>query len=118
MMPPRRSWIRSISTKSSSTLGQPSIITNAPQGYQNIKVHLVIACKHDGHHKARLVAGGHLAPDPIDSIYSGVVSTRSLRLSLFLTKLNHMKVGGADIGNTCPEPPTKEKLCKVAAPEF
>ena len=30
--------------------------------------------KHDGHHKARLVAGGHLTPDPIDSIYSAVVN--------------------------------------------
>ena len=39
--------------------------------------------KHDWHHKARLVAGGHLSPDPIDSIYSGVVSTRSLRLPAF-----------------------------------
>ena len=47
-------------------------ITNAPQGNQKIKVHLVFACKHDGYHKARVVAGGHLTPDPIDSIYSGV----------------------------------------------
>ena len=29
-------------------------ITNAPQGYQKIKVHVVFACKHDGHHKTRL----------------------------------------------------------------
>ena len=55
-------------------------ITNAPQGYQKIKVHLVFACKHDGHQKVRLVADGHLTPNPIDSIYSGVVLTRSLRL--------------------------------------
>ena len=34
-------------------------VTNAPQGYQIIKVHLDFACKHDGCHKARLVAGGH-----------------------------------------------------------
>ena len=74
-------------------------ITNAPQGYQTIKVHVVFACKHDGHHKTRLVAGGHLTPDPIDSIYSGVISTRSLRLSIFLAKLNDMKVWGADICN-------------------
>ena len=74
-------------------------ITNAPHGYQKIKVHLAFACKHDGCHKARLVAGGHLTPDPIDHIYSGVVSTRSLRLSVFLAKLNNMKVWGADIGN-------------------
>ena len=72
-------------------------VINAPQGYQKIKVHLVFACKHDGHHKARLVAGGHLTPDPIDSIYSGVVSTRSLRLTLFLVKLNDMKVWAADL---------------------
>ena len=39
------------------------------------------ACKHDGHHKARLVAGGHLTPDPIDSIYSGVVSNKILNSS-------------------------------------
>ena len=74
-------------------------ITNAPQGYQKIKINLVFPCKQDGHHKARLVAGGHLTPDLIDSIYSGVVSTRSLRLSIFLAKLNSMEVWGADIGN-------------------
>ena len=48
-------------------------VMNVPQGYQKIQVHLVFECKHDGHHKARLVAGGHLAPEPIDSIYSGVI---------------------------------------------
>ena len=69
-------------------------ITNAPQGYQKIKLHLVFACKHNGCHKARLVAESHLTPDPIDSIYSGVVSTRSLRQPIFLAKLNNMKVWG------------------------
>ena len=68
-------------------------IMNAPQGYQKIKVHLVLACKHGGYHKAKLVAGGHLTPDPIDSIYSGIVSTRSLRPSRFLAKLNNMEDG-------------------------
>ena len=61
-------------------------IINAPQGYQKIKVHLVFANKHDGHHKARLVAGGYLTPDPIDSIYYGVVPSRSLILTIFLAK--------------------------------
>ena len=88
-------------------------MTNAPQGYQKIKVHLVFACKHDGHHKARLVAGGNLTPDPLDSIYSGVVSTRSLRLSIFLVKLNNMKVWAADIRNAYLGATTKEKLCIV-----
>ena len=55
-------------------------VLNAPNGYQKITVHLIFAVKHDRRHKARLVAGGHLTPDPIESIYSGVVSIRSLRL--------------------------------------
>ena len=38
--------------------------------YKKIRVHLVFAVKHDGRHKARLVAGGHLTETPIDSVYS------------------------------------------------
>ena len=91
---------------------------NAPQGHQKIKVHLIFACKHDGCHKAHLVAGGHLIPDPIDSIYSGVVSTRSLRLSIFLAKMINMQVWGADIGNAYLEATTKEKICIVTGPEL
>ena len=83
-------------------------IINALIGYQKIKVHFVFACKHDGCHKARLVAGGHLTSDPIHSIYSGVVSTRSLRLTIFLAKLNNMKDWAVDIGNAYLEATTKE----------
>ena len=93
-------------------------VSNAPNGYQKIRVHLILAVKHDGRHKARLVAGGHLTPDPIESIYSGVVSIRSLRLVIFLAKLNNLEVWGADIGNAYLEAKTKEKLYIVAGPEF
>ena len=93
-------------------------ITNAPQRYQKIKVQLVIVCKYNGHDEAGLVAWGHLTPDPINSIYSGGVSTRSLRLSIFLAKFNNMKVWGADIGNAYLEATTKIKLYIVAGPEF
>ena len=65
-----------------------------------------------------MVAGGHLTPDPIESIYSGVVSIRSLRLVIFLAKLNNLEVWGADIGNAYLEARTKEKLYVVAGPEF
>ena len=94
------------------------MVSNAPDGYQKIRVHLIFAVKHDSRHKARLVAGGHRTPDPIESIYSGVVSIRSLRLVIFLAKLNHVEVWGADIGNACLEAKTKEKLYLVAGPEF
>ena len=93
-------------------------VSNAPNGHQKIRVHLIFAVKHDGRHKARLVAGGHLTPDPIESIYSGIVSIRSLRLVIFLAKLNNLEVWGADIGNAYLEAKTKKKLYIVAGPEF
>ena len=93
-------------------------VSNAPNRYQKIRVHLIFAVKHDGRHKTRLVAQGHLTPDSIESIYSGVVSIRSLRLVIFLAKLNNLEVWGADIGNVYLEAKTKEKLYVVASPEL
>ena len=52
--------------KTNNKSSQPS---NAPVGYQKIRVHLVFTVKHYACHKARLVAGGHLAPEPVESIY-------------------------------------------------
>ena len=43
-------------------------IMNSPKGYHRIKVHLVFAVKLDHRHKARLVADGHLTPEPIENI--------------------------------------------------
>ena len=66
-----------------------------PKGYNIIIVHLVFAVKFDGRHR-----DGHLTPEPIESIYSGVVTLRNLRLVIFLGKLNNLNIWGADIGNT------------------
>ena len=93
-------------------------VMNPPKGYCRIKVHLVFAVKFDGRHKARLVADGHLTPEPIENIYSGVVSLRNLRLVIFLGELNHLDLWGADIGNAYLEAFTDEKLYIVAGPEF
>ena len=48
-------------------------ITKVPSGYQVIKLHLVFAVKHDGRHKARMVADGHLTHVPLNSVYAGVL---------------------------------------------
>ena len=39
-----------------------------PSGYKKIRVHLVFDVKHDGRHKARLVADGHLTDIPIEIV--------------------------------------------------
>ena len=61
---------------------------NIPKGYKKIRVHLIYDVKHDGRHKARLVADGHLTDIPVDSVYSSVVTLRGLRLLIFLAELN------------------------------
>ncbi len=64
------------------------------------------------------MADGHLTPKPLESIYSGVVSLRSLRIVIFLSRLNVLDLWGADVGNAYLEALTKEKLYIVAGPEF
>jgi hypothetical protein len=86
--------------------------------YKKIKVHLIFAVKHDGRHKARLVAGGHLTETPIDSVYSSVVSLRGIRMLTFIAELNDMELWATDIGNAYLESYTREKVYIIAGPEF
>jgi hypothetical protein len=58
-----------------------------PTGYKKIHTHLVYDCKHDGRHKARMVADGHLMDIPLESVYSGVISLPGLRIVTFLSEL-------------------------------
>ena len=74
-------------------------VMNPPKGYHKMKVHLVFVVKFDGRHKARLVADGHLTHEPIENIYSGVVSLRNLRLVIFLGKLINLDIWRAEVGN-------------------
>ena len=85
-----------------------------PDGFQKIRVHFVYAVKHDGRFKARLVADGHLTKEPVESIYSAVVSLRSLRMVVFLSQLNNLEIWGADVGNAYLEAYTDEKVCIIA----
>ncbi len=87
-------------------------------GWKKIRVHIVYAVKHDGRHKARLVAGGHLTDTPIDSVYSSVVSLRGIRLLTFIAELNDMHCWATDIGNAYLESFTQEKVYIVAGDEF
>ena len=89
-------------------------ILNAPPNHQKIRVYLIFAVKCNGRHKAGLVADGSLTPDPVENIYSGVISLRHFRLVIFLGELNSLKLWGVDIGNTYLEAYTHEKLFIIA----
>ncbi len=89
-----------------------------PRDHQRIRVHFVFDVKHDLRCKSRLVAGGHMTAPPKDSVYSGVVTLRSLRLCMFLGELNGLNVDAADVGNAYLMAYTKEKLYIIAGPEF
>ena len=102
MMPLSLRWTKSMNIKSFKTMGKPNMIPNR-QRYQMPQMD---------------TRRGYLTPDPIESIYSGVVSIRSLRLVIVLAKLNNLEVWGADIGNAYLEARTKEKLYVVAGQEF
>ena len=91
---------------------------NPGSDFKKIRVHMVCAVKHDGRHKARLVAGGHLTETPIDSAYSSVVSLRGIRILAFLGELNGLKAWSTDIGNAYLETHTREKVCIIAGAEF
>jgi Reverse transcriptase (RNA-dependent DNA polymerase) len=89
-----------------------------PNGFKKIRVHLVFDVKHDGRHKARLVADGHLTNIQLDSVYSGVVSLQGFRLVLFLAELNDLQLWATDIRNAYLEAYTTEKVYIVAGPEL
>jgi hypothetical protein len=89
-----------------------------PARYKKIRIHLVFDVKHDGRHKARLVADGHLTDIPIESVFSGVVSLRGFRLVVFLAELNSLPLWATDIGNAYLEARTSEMVYIIAGPEF
>jgi hypothetical protein len=88
---------------------------NIPKGFKKICVHLIHDVKHNGRHKVRLVADGHLTDIPVDSVYSGVVTLRGLRLLIFLAELNDLQTWATNIGNAYLEALTSEKVCVESA---
>jgi Reverse transcriptase (RNA-dependent DNA polymerase) len=79
---------------------------------------MVYDVKHDGRHKSRLVAGGHLTDPNTDSVYSSVVSLRGIRLVTFLSQLNNLELWGTGVGNAYLEATTKERVYIVGGSEF
>ena len=55
---------------------------------------------------------------PKDSVYSSVVSLRSIRTITFLAGLNGLTLMAGGVGNAYLEAYTREKVCFKAGPEF
>ena len=68
-----------------------------PVGYKKISAYFVYDVKHDGRHNARYVVDGHKTNIPLESVYSGVVTLRGLRLVVFLVELNGLNLWATDI---------------------
>jgi hypothetical protein len=82
-------------------------------GYKNMKAHFVFAVKHDLHHKARLVAGGHLTDPSIDGTYSSVVSLQIMRIVTVAAERNNLAIMVGDVSSVYLEAYTQIKgvLC-------
>jgi hypothetical protein len=65
-----------------------------------------------------MVADGHLADIPLESVYSGVVSLHGLQIITFLAKLNGLDLWATDIGNAYLEAFTMERNYIVAGPNL
>jgi hypothetical protein len=79
---------------------------------------MIYDVKHDGCHKACLVAGGHLTDPNTESIYSGDVSLRGIQLIIVFAELNKLELWGAYIGDAYLEELTKEKVYIIGGPDF
>ena len=68
--------------------------------------------------KARYVAGGHTTETPAALTYASVVSQDSVRIALTLAALNRLEILACDIQNAYLTAQCREKIWKVAGPEF
>ena len=92
---------------------------NKPDGYKDIRCHLVYDITMNLTRKARMVAEGNLAkPDSDVPVYASVVSRESVRILFTIASLNNMKVRAADITNAFLNAPCLENICFKAGPEF
>jgi hypothetical protein len=96
-----------------NTFEDAGLGTPIPDGYTSIPVHLVYDVKHNGRHKAHMVAGSHRT-----SVYSGGMTLAGIKTVTFLAKLNGLDLWCINIGNAYLERYTKEKVAFIAGLEF
>lgn len=76
-----------------------------PKDMEYVGFHIVYDVKMDFTQKARLVADGHLTPDPAVSTYSGVVSHETVRIAFTYAALNDLDIKTAEINGAYLQTP-------------
>ena len=89
-----------------------------PQGYSLISVHKIFDIKVNRRHTRCVVVDEYLTATPLESVYSGVVSLRGLRICVFIDELDSMEPLATDVGNAYLEAITSDKVCIRARSEF
>ena len=67
-------------------------LQNPPEEHQQLGVLFLFHVDHDGRQKTRLAADRHLTKESVETVYSGVVSLRTLHLFMFLGELNQLEL--------------------------
>ena len=117
------SWQQAIE-KEVKTLTDVDCFVFKPKGYkpegdwQQTRLHMVFAVKHDLRRKARLVAGGHLVELREQAVYSSTVKPISVKLLHVIAHKQGLKVLCGDVGNAYVNAYTNERVYATAGPEF
>ena len=116
-------WQDAMTTEANALLGESTFRLPEPgedlSKHQYVPLVYAFDCKFDGRRRARICANGSVVEKLADSeVYSGVVSNDSVRLIMFLAKLNGLKVCAADIGSAYLMAETKEKIITKLGPGF
>ncbi len=67
---------------------------------------------------SEMCISGSVTDVPVDSVYSGVVSLRGLRILVFLAELNDLQTWATDVGNAYLEAKPGALVYIIAGPEF
>ena len=90
----------------------------APNEYTRVPLIIFFDVKHDGCHKARQVARGHVTDPGTAEVYSSVVSPEGVREIIFIANHNGLTVWGGDVGNAYLEGYTREKVFTILGQEY
>ena len=64
------------------------------------------------------MANGYLTNDPLESVYSSMVSLCGFSMIMFLTELNNLEFWATNISNACLESHMAEKVHIIGGEEF